>query len=82
MVLVLYAIAVSGYGPIDLLKRALFLSVRIFIPAKHLTETIIDISRIYPGQKGWRTKWGTTNFTGMVLVKNQGEGELSCFLDT
>jgi len=71
------AIAVSGYGQSASTQESPILSGKDFQFLQTLTETIIDSSRIYPGQKV-ADKMGTNN-TGMVLVKTRGEGSYPAF---
>ncbi|WP_157941210.1 MULTISPECIES: glucosidase family protein [Arenibacter] len=71
------AIAVSGYGQSASTQESPILSGKDFQFLQTLTETIIDSSRIYPGQKV-ADKMGTNN-TGMVLVKPGGRGSYPAF---
>ncbi|MCK0192425.1 hypothetical protein [Arenibacter sp. F20364] len=71
------AISILAYGQSNTTQKDLVLSARDIQFLEILTATIIDSSRIYPGQKV-ADGMGTNN-TGMVLVKPGGRGSYPAF---
>tara|TARA_R110002049_G_scaffold61722_2_gene165654 strand:+ start:1399 stop:2961 length:1563 start_codon:yes stop_codon:yes gene_type:complete len=75
--LFLIAVVVSGYGQSVITPKSPILSGKDFQFLESLTATIIDSSRIYPGQKV-ADQMGNNN-TGSILVKPGGRGSYPAF---
>ena len=75
--LLFLAIVSVGHGQIKNSPRAAILSIEDFKFLETLTETIIDSSRIYPGERV-ADQMGSNN-TGGILVKPGGRGSYPAF---